>query len=313
MKLYRLTAALLYLYLTFPIYATEQQSYSFFNDLQLKHGFRLSAVRSSFSPNEVKNILATDYTKTPLWRLAQWGTRFSLESAEQQVLPDGTRILENEGKTMKILPGGLAGEGVYLGVNGGAEYGDRLRQYGEAWPHLLIEQKMEARSFAEFTAVPFAVEFRVEKCDAASAKPMDNSLHTAHITAFWTVHNVNKNSKNHRDMIWFGVPLYDVRYPNPQGHQALDVGQEDATGKFICTIPGNRLFDEPIAIGKWYTLSCDLVPLIKEALASSKAKGYLTETSYADLAATSFNLGWEVPGTYDCAITLRNLSLTGSE
>jgi len=313
MKLYRLTAALLYLYLTFPIYATEQQLYSFFNDLQLTRGFRLSAVRSSFSPNELENILVTDNTKPPVWRLAQWGTRFSLEFAEQQIMPDGTQILANEGKTIKILPGGLAREGVYLGVNGGAEYGNRLRQYGEAWPHLLIEQKLEVRPFAEFTEVPFTVDFRVEKCDAATEKPMDNGLHTAHITAFWTVHNVNKSSKDHNNMIWFGVPLYDVRYPNPHGHQALDVGQADATGKFICTIPGNRFFNEPIAIGKWYAISCDLVPLIQEALAASKAKGYLTETSYADLAATSFNLGWEVPGTYDCAITLRNLSLTGAK
>ena len=313
MKLYVFTTLAFYLALIPPLDAEHQQPFSFFNDLQLTYGFRLSAVRSSFSPNEVKNIFVADDSQTPLWRLAQWGTRFSLESAEEQVLPDGTRILENEGKTVKILPGGLAGEGVYLQVNGGAEYGDRLRQYGEAWPHLLIEQKLHARPFAEFTAVPFTVEFRVEKCDAATDTPMDNGLHTAHITAFWTVHNINKSSKDHNNMIWFGVPLYDVRYPNPRGHQALDVGQADATGKFICTIPGVRFFDEPIAIGNWYALSCDLAPLIQEALAASQAKGFLTDTKYEDLAATSFNLGWEVPGTYDCGITLRNLSLRGNK
>lgn len=293
--------------------AEEQQAYSFFDDLQVTHGFRLSAVRSSLSPVEVDTILVVDDTQTPLWRLAQWGTRFSLESVEAQTLENGTRILENKGKAVKILPGGLAGEGVYLQVNGGAEYGDHIREYGEAWPHLLIEQKLDKHAFHEFSSVPFRIEFFVNHCVAMTDKPLNNSLHTAHINAFMTVHNVNQDSRDFKDMIWFGIPLYDVRYPNPLGHQAVDGGQEDATGKFICTIPGTRFFNEPIEISKWYTLTCDLVPLIKEALQASQAKGFLKDTRYEDLKATSFNLGWEVTGPYNCAITLRNLSLRGNK
>ena len=293
--------------------AEEQKAYSFFDDLQLTHGFRLSAVRSSLSPVEVGNILATDDTQTPLWRLAQWGTQFSLESVEPQVLTNNTRILENEAKAVKIFPNGLAGEGVYLQVKGGAEYGDHLRQLGEAWPHLLIEQNLAGRPFHDFASVNFNIEFCVDHCIANTEKPLDPRLHTAHITAFWTVHNTNKDSNDYKDMIWFGVPLYDVRHPNPRGHQALDGGKDDATGKFICTIPGDRFFDEPIEIGKWYALSCDIAPLIREALAASQEKGFLEDTRYEDLAATSFNLGWEVPGPYDCGITLRNLSLIGNK
>ncbi|MEQ1841458.1 MAG: hypothetical protein ABL994_13705 [Verrucomicrobiales bacterium] len=48
---------------------------------------------------------------------------------------------------------------------------------------------------------------------------------------------------------------------------------------------------------------------MKEALVATQAKGLMTKTRFEDLHATSFNLGWEVPGPYDCEISLKNLSL----
>ncbi len=284
---------------------------SFFDDLALTHGFRLSALRSSLSPVEVGSILVSDASETPRWRLAQWGSRFSLESVCVTLSDDGTRLVENEGKRVKVLPGGLGGKGVLLEVFGGREYNGALRQQGEAWPHLLIEQKLTPQQLHKLMALNFSVEFRVEKCDVATDKPLDPGLHTAHITAFWTIHNTNPDSQDHNDMIWFGLPLYDARYPIPRGHQALDAGQEDATGKFICTIEGDRFYDTPVAVGEWHTLSCDLLPLLREALESAHNRGFLTHTRLEDLIATSFNLGWEVPGPYDCAIFIRALQLCG--
>lgn len=288
------------------------ETFSLFEDLALDHGFRLSALRSSMTPVEIGPVLVADPGKAPQWRLAQWGSRFSLESAEMRLLDGGARILENEGKHVKVLPGGLAGAGLLLAVHGGKEYGGALRQYGEAWPHLLIEQRLTPRPLNTLSSLDFTVEFRVETCAPATSEALDTGLHTAHISAFWTVHNINSESADHNNMIWFGLPLFDARYPIPPGHQALDVGQEDATGKFICTIEGKRFYTSPIQPGEWHTLACDLLPLLREALEAAQKQGFLTHTRAEDLAATSFNLGWEVPGPYDCAITLRGLSLRGS-
>ena len=90
----------------------------------------------------------------------------------------------------------------------------------------------------------------------------------------------------------------------------VDGGKADATGKFICTIEGKRFFDGDTGDGAWHTIDCDLLPLMREALTASQTKGFLEATAFEDLVLTSFNLGWEVPGTYDCAITLKGLSLT---
>lgn len=282
---------------------------SLLDDLAFRHGFRLSAVRSSIHPVEIGTVLQVAPEHPPKWRLAQWGTRYSLEDATEQRRDDGTLVLANAGKTVKIYPGGLAGEGIWLAVHGGAEYDGRLRQQGEAWPHLLIEQSLDCTPVRGMTALEFHVEFNVKTCAPATDSALNPGLHTAHITAFWTIHNKNPDSPDYNNMIWFGLPLFDARHPIPPGHQAVDSGQDDATGKFICTIEGARFFDEPIVTGRWRRLACDMLPLVREALETSQKHGFLTDSVFADLAITSFNLGWEVPGPYDCAILLRGLKL----
>lgn len=295
----------LLLLVTACISATE--TVSLLDDLALARGFRLSAVRSSMTPVETGNVLALDTSRAPLWRLAQWGTRFSLEGAAETAPGDGVRVLSNAGKSVKVYPGGLAGEGLRLEVLGGAEYAGKLRQYGEEWPHLLIEQSWTPVVLDSLERLEFSVTFQVEYCTPAAEQPLDPGLHTAHINAFWTIHNQNPESRDYNNMIWFGLPLFDARYPVPPGHQAVDAGQPDTTGKFIYTVDGDRFWPGPVVVGEWHTLSCDMLPLIRDALASAQSRGFLTDSRFADLRATSFNLGWEVPGPYDCAIRLRHL------
>ncbi len=289
------------------------ESTSLFEDLSWTHGVRLSAVDSSLRPVEIKTILAYSDEGAPCWRLAQWGTRFNLASAEEEYAK-GIRSLSNPGKTVTVFPGGLPKEGVLLAVNGGAEYGGKLRRRGEAWPHLLIEQQMKSAVFLDtLETLNFNVAFKVAYCRLASKETVDPALHTAHITAFWVIRNANKSSDDFNDMIWFGLPLFDARYSIPRGHQAVDQGKADASGKFICTIDGTRFFPDGVKTGEWQKLSCDMLPLVHEALSISQKKGFLTKSSFEDFSVTSFNLGWEVPGPYDCAIHLRNLSLVGTK
>lgn len=282
---------------------------SLLDDLVLARGFRLSALRSSTSPIEIGVVLSDAPDREPRWRLAQWGSRFCLSDVCETTSPEGVRTLANAGKTVKIFPGGLVGEGVVLGVHGGREYDGRLRRHGEPWPHLLLEQVIDEIRLHSARAFEFSVEFKVISGAPAIEEALDPSLHTAHVNAFWTIHNKNPNSPNYNDMIWFGLPLYDARYPVPLGHQAVDAGQADATGKFICTIAGARFYDEPVTIGQWHRLECDLAPLLIEALEAARRHGFLWETHFDNLAMTSFNIGWEVPGPYNCALWLRGLKL----
>lgn len=275
-------------------------------DTALEGGFYLSAVRASMKPVEIGRVLASDESLPPKWRLCQWGTGYSLEGVSSTVVQGDSRVLANAAKEVVVFPGGL---GLRLAVYGGVEYGGLLRAEGQAWPHLLVEQKITDLGLDGLLALNFALEFRVDTCVPATDKRMDPALHTAHITVYWTVHNRNFQSVDYQDMIWFGVPLFDARHPIPPGYQAVDAGQVDASGKFICTMEGARFYEKPVEIGAWNRITCDLLPLLEEALEASQSKGFLRDTKTKDLAVTGFNLGWEVPGTYDCAVHLKHLKL----
>lgn len=279
-----------------------------FRDREFAGGFNVSATHASAKPLELGVILQNDTSVRSEWRLAQWGTQFNLKDATPKTLPDGTRVIRNAGKSVKVYAGGLTGEGIILGVNGGAEYGGALRKDKQPWPHLLLEQQVPKDfRLSELASLAFKLDFRVDNCKSAVDAPLDPALHTAHVTAYWTLHNRNASSPDNGQMIWFGVPLFDARHEIPPGHQAVDTAVEN--GKFICTIEGSRFYDRPTGDGRWQKIDCDLIPLIKEALAASQAQSFLTNTKFEDLYVTSFNLGWEVPGPYNCEITLKNLSL----
>jgi hypothetical protein len=294
------------------VIAPQSVSEELFQDLSLRHGFNLSAVTSRSKPLALGPILQRESDSPPLWRLAQWGTNHNLLGTKEIHHKNGTLVLENEGKRIEVRSGGLAGEGVTLTVLGGAEYGGKLRKKGEPWPHLLVEQRMpDSLRVADYARLDFQLDFRVVRCDLAGSAVVERRLHTGQITAFFAVHNRNKKSTDFNDMIWFGLPIFDVRHDFPPGHQAVDGGKSTATGKFICTLPGKRFYDRSTGDGTWHALRGELVSLLREALAASQAKGFLTDTEFEDLQPTSFNLGWEVPGPYDCAITLKGLGLDG--
>ena len=279
-----------------------------FRDRGFAGGFNLSAPRSGDKPVELGVILQADRKTSNEWRLAQWGTQFNLKGTAGKTLPDGTRIMRNGGKSIKIFPGGMAGDGIMLGLSGSAEFGGIPRKQGQMWPHLLLEQQFPKDfKLADSAALPFTLDFRVESCKNGTESRLDPALHTAQITAYWTLHNRNTSSLDNGEMIWFGIPLFDARHEVPLGHQDLDTAVEN--GKFICTMEGSRFFEGPTGDGQWHKIACDLIPLVKEALAATQAKGFMTKTRFEDLYATSFNLGWEVPGPYDCEISLKNLSL----
>ena len=279
-----------------------------FRDREFAGGFNVSAISAKAKPLELGVILQNKEGAKNEWRLAQWGTQFDLKAAPLKTLPDGTRIVRNTGKSVKVFSGGLTGEGIMLGVNGGAEFGGVARKAGQFWPHLLLEQQIPKDfRISELASLAFHVDFRVEQCKNAIDATLDPALHTAHVTAFLTLNNRNPSNPDNGEMIWFGVPLFDARSDVPPGHQAADVAVEN--GKFIYTVEGSRFFEGPTGDGEWQKVACDLVPFIKEALAASQEKGFMVHTKFEDLYATSFNLGWEVPGPYNCEITLKNLSL----
>lgn len=288
-------------------------SQELFRDPTFTRGFTLSAA-SHPTPKIEIGVLETNPLPDavlPEWRLAQWGTRTVLESGFCTRTLSGALFTENPAKRIEIehlLDGPTR---FLLEVRGAHEYEGRLRASGEAWPHLLVEQSFpEPIRLEKLAQLQFALGMRVAACKAlVPAEKLDPGLHTAQVSAYWTVHDL---TPGRGDMIWFGIPIFDARYEVPPAHYAIDGGKADASGKFICVLDGKRFWQGPTGDGTWRDLDTDLLPLLREALEIAQRDGHLKEARFEDLAITSFNLGWEVPGPYDCAIEFRGLSMKGT-
>jgi hypothetical protein len=92
-------------------------------------------------------------------------------------------------------------------------------------------------------------------------------------------------------------------------HPAQDAGKDDATGKFIYSIDGGEVNTLPLKTKTWVTFQQDLLPYIKAGLQEAGKRGYLHDTDPGHYAVVNMNLGWEIPGTYDAAIQVRDLQI----
>lgn len=281
-----------------------------FRDPGFEAGLRLSATSITSRPLHLGTVLSARPEAEPSWRLAQWGSRFPLVPTQQPEQSGPTTILANAGKAVAIERG--AQPLVSLTVRGSEEFGTRARQWGENWPHLLIEQ-----TFADpvrpstLEALRFHLRFRVTRCSPLEGAPQDRGLHTAQVSAYWILQNTNVESPDYRDMLWFGLPVCDARYAIPRGHRELDRGHTDASGKFIYLVAGREFWNADVKDGRWHTLDVELLPYLDEALRTAQGRGLLGDSTLGDMALTSFNLGWEVTGAWDATIELTELRLAG--
>lgn len=279
-----------------------------FQDIHFQNGFNLTATSTKAKPLLVGVLDFGNTQVIPRWRLAQWGSKYSLKDVKPINLPSGEVVYSNQAKKVALGPKEKDFE-LTLEVYGSAEYGDMPRQYFEDWAHLLIEQKIGPVKIVDLKSLILNLDAEITKCEnKMGPDEFKPNLHTAHITAIFIVKNINKNSPSFNDFFWFGVPLFDARHDIPKAHMAKDAGKADSSQKFIYTVDGKEFWNENINNGRWNNLKKDILPYIISGFEVSVERGYLKGANIEDVAITSCNIGWEVTGTFDCGIKIKNLS-----
>lgn len=245
---------------------------------------------------------------SPVWGMAQWSSRFPLNPAALRTNSDGSLACSNHAKNVRFAGPSAAGSGLVLGVNAGEEYGAHARQAGDPWVHLLVEQEFEPTTpLSLLAAAKFRVEARFTRARNLHHGDYSPGVHAAQFQIFFTVQNRNRTSPGHGDLLWFGVPIYDNRDRFPQAFKAQDFG---GTAKFIFTPGGTNYTARSAHDGGWIVLERDLLPLMREALETAWSRGFLKGSkAVEDYHIGGMNLGWELPGTFDVEMEIRNLSL----
>jgi len=236
---------------------------------------------------------------TPIWEMAEWGTKYELEEADKETGADGRITYANDGKVIAFAKDG-ENTRLAMDVYASAEY-ESPRQQNQAWPHLLIEQSFPERPYVkDMEGLLLKFKGRLARAEMKmDENDFNPGLHTAQFQLFITVQDLNPNSAYYGDYLWFGIPFYDYRYEYIPVYAAQDVGKGDATGKFIYSAGSTDFMEGSFQSGNWITIEKDIYPLIVDALKLAKERGYLTGSFFEDFQISGMNLGWEVPGTFD--------------
>jgi len=253
-----------------------------------------------------------DASEKPVWGLAQWNTQFPLAAAARVASVDGSLACTNSAKSVILGPVGALAADVSLLANSRVEYGATARKPGDPWVHLLVEQEFNPpAALAQLKAAKLHVEAKLICAHNLHQDDYQPSVHAAQFQIFFTVQNRNQQSPGYGDMLWFGIPIYDNRNRFPAGTAAQDFG---GSAKFIFT-PAAKTFTSASAHdGNWITLDKDLLPLMNAALATAWSKGFLPQSKKPeDYYISGMNMGWELPGTFEVKMQIRNLSLKVSK
>ena len=169
--------------------------------------------------------------------------------AQRQI--NGMLGFTNAAKLVVIGAPGRTEADLVLGVNASVEYGNRARQEGEPWVHLLVEQKIgEPPSLAELGAARFHIAARLLRARAVKTPDYSPDRHAAQFQVFFTLQNRNRQSPSLGRLLWFGIPLYDDRHRIPIGHASKDTAGSEM---FIFTPAGSVFTRASAHDGDWIT------------------------------------------------------------
>jgi len=248
------------------------------------------------------------------WRLAQWGTKpgYSFGEKEKYTFTDlGNGKYSYENPAKQVVVDTQKGS-VKLTVDASKEF-DAPRVNGGSWPHLLIEQVMSdtdtdcdlkgARKFYMQLTVS------IDECVSYMSKEEYNTaLHAAQCTWYITL---NSTKEGVTDYIWFGLPLFDNRNAGSflGGTVFFDNGQATGTGMLIYGLTGQAFLKKGMNVGDEASFCVDVMPYLKDALQKAQINGLFLDHTINDFTVGSTNLGWEVPGTFKCSMTISDLGL----
>jgi hypothetical protein len=293
-------------------HAQDKSASALIDDTRFEQGFIVQAPAPGRKRRSGK-LIPFDNRNEPVWRIAQWHSRFDIAQARRKIISPGVIEFADGAKSVTFDRRHPDERIITLSLSGTTEYDGKSPERGDAWPHLLLERPLLAHpSLTDLVNVPFRISFRLIKQHANQLVGWSKQRHTAQFLLYITIQNQNRQSAGFGDYLWFGVSMYDARYRHTPPHKSADLSTDNkqGTGKFIFNPAGKRYFAESAHDGQWITIRQDLLPLMKEAIEKAWQQGFLKDShDIRDYHLSGINLGWEVTGTWDVTMQVKDLNL----
>lgn len=254
---------------------------------------------------------------TPKWELATHASKFNIAEGEISCGANVKRA-STPGQLVEVKTDDTGTATLRLGVRTENEY-LHPRRADEWWIHLLLCRNFsesERPAFVDLYSLVFSCDARVaDFAKTDSSNPYDPGLHTTQASVYFVFANLNKESKDFGDYIWFGISFFDEREEVQSDYIAVDGDPKTiGTGKLIYRLGGQKTIDNMMGgvnpySKEWTHIEADLVSYLEDALDAAKERGFLVDSKLEDFVVTHFNFGWETPGTYRSDLLLKNLNL----
>lgn len=287
-------------------------------DSNFEQGFNLLGVSTADDGRTVQKILdyegdAIDSESTP-WYMAQWWTPYNVVNAVFSER-DGMYFYETPSRKIAVKPDNSGY--LYFELLGSVEYDSGTRvTASQNWPHLLIEQTFTNKQpLMNLKELNIHLEVSVEMCEDKNGEVYNPNLHAAQLLWYFTLSNDLSGIENteglgvDKDFLWFGVPIFDNRYDFIKSSARVDEGFTGGTNKLIYTMGSSMYFNESLKYGKTYTIDIDILPFLKEAYIYAVNNGALVDSNYENMFLNYMNFGWELPGAFDVASKIQNMSV----
>ena len=257
----------------------------------------------------------------PLWRLCQWDSGPDLstmlaESAPEEITDGAYRSFRYDPETDVMT----------FRLDTSLYYGGRPAREGDFWPHLLIEcpdfgldsLPGDRADMYRCDADSLTVSFDIRLTEFEASPTEGDWVDAAQFLMYFYVKGTETE-----DFCWFGLQLFDSRWPRNDHYVGYDGGKADASGAMIYSVGSKYVYAEaggtalwkgnaPSPDGVWRHVEIDLVPYLKNMLKRGKADDYFKARDLSALCVNGMNAGWETIGTFRHTMELRHLRLTAA-
>lgn len=269
-------------------------------DKKLQSGVRLKGLNSLKDGHaSVKDFSLTG--EMPAWYLCQWNSKYNLKNGVFEI-GDGKYSVSDESKIFTVYKNG----DLEFELNARREYAAARREC-EPWPHLLIEQEItENNRVKDMRSIVCSADFRLEKFKNYMGAE-EREYHTAQFVWVVTLKDDNPSSPSYNSFIWVVMCPFDSRYDYAPLSTMQDTALPD--GEFIYSFCASDFIDKPMKSGETVKMRLDLYPHLGRMLQCAQNKGFMKGSRAEDLVISSTNMGFEITGTFDCRVSVKNLGI----
>ena len=241
---------------------------------------------------------------SPVWFLSQFACKNDITVEGTETVSGNTYTYTDASKTFEVNTETGA---IRMGIKGSMEY-ETPRVYGQSLAGLLFTPNaMKEVLLKDMEALYFEMDFVINQVDIMmSDDEFDVLNHTAQFLFYFFVMD-----KTNSDWFFLGVPLYDYRQVYHKEYRAQDnPDQAESTGLYIYIPATTECYNYPIFVGEEYSLDLNMLPFFKRGFEYAQKAGYMRNSKYENLYIDGCNIGWEIPGTFDCMATMSHYNVS---